>query len=143
MTDILFNGFTYSGDVVLSLFNYILIALTFSPFLSKNLKEHLTGGVIVLVIAFCVQILLWFLFYAQGVSVVWNFLVGALILSAIKIKLAKINISLLSIYIILPVILASNIYFGLIFPFITTAAHISSILLGALSGSFIISVKNK
>ncbi|PXY01453.1 hypothetical protein DF185_08180 [Marinifilum breve] len=126
----LFSGLTYGGDVKISVINYALLAVAIMPFFLPNMRTIAKGWTIVLAIAFVIQSLFWFVLGAQGISIVWNVLAGMLVLVAFRHRLSLLMKTKWMIVASITAVMLADVYFGLIFPLITTIAHLAAFLLG-------------
>ena len=126
-------GLTYNGSLLHIFINYSLIALTLVPFLapgahgSSRLGYHWAPCFL---IALAVQILLWFIADAVGVSVIWATMAGySLVLRTTRREAYTpdrrrlLTVALVS-------ALIGIVYYAVTLPFITTVAHVIAVLLG-------------
>lgn len=88
--------------------------------------------IIVFVIAFLIQSLFWFVLGAQGISIIWNALAGMLVLMVFRHRLSLLMKTKWMIVASIAVVILADVYFGLIFPLITTIAHVAAFLLGVI-----------
>ncbi|WP_321515510.1 hypothetical protein [Marinifilum fragile] len=128
----LFNGLTYGGDVKLSVTNYALLAVAMMPFFLPAMKSISKRWAMVFTIAFLIQSLFWFIINAQGISIVWNALAGMLVLVVIRHRLSMLMKTKWMILASITVVMLADVYFGLIFPLITSIAHVAAFLLGMI-----------
>ncbi|WP_321309281.1 hypothetical protein [Marinifilum fragile] len=128
----LFNGLTYGGDVKLSVLNYFLLAVVIMPFFLSAMKSISKGWAIVFTIAFLIQSLFWFVLKAQGISIVWNALAGVLVLVLFRHRLSMLMKTKWMILASITVVMLADVYFGLMFPPITSIAHVAAFLLGVI-----------
>ncbi|MEJ7681437.1 MAG: hypothetical protein WKG06_27020 [Segetibacter sp.] len=129
----LIDGLTYSGSIKESIINYALIFFTVLPHLMAakyQTKGNRSKWYLVLIISVFVQIVLWFFPGAVGVSIVWCSMAAFNMLILIKSEFN--NKSKIKILLIVSLLLSSLgiLYYAIIFPVITTAAHIIAALMG-------------
>ncbi|MDQ2178356.1 hypothetical protein [Marinifilum sp. D714] len=139
----LFNGLTYGGDVKLSVLNYFLLAVAMMPFFLQAMRSISKGWAIVFTIAFLIQSLFWFILKAQGISIVWNALAGMLVLVVIRHRLYMLMKTKWMILASVAVVILADVYFGLIFPLISTIAHVAAFLLGVVLYLLVEIIKNR
>lgn len=136
MSDILHtlsNGLTYEGQLLHIIINYTLIILTIVPFLldrdsSTNWKYR--GWIVSFVIITSFQVAVWFLIDAVGVSLIWCTMAGYIVvyywldgLRQDKVTNRLARVALLSAF-------AVMVYYAVVFPIITTVAHVVAVLIG-------------
>lgn len=127
--EILINGLFYGGDLSLSVVNYFLVLITLIPFLLTKLKK-INRWKIILVVSALVQATFWFVLYAQGVSIIWNCMLGVFLGAYFQNKSGFINREKYLIYSSILLAVFGDIYYGIIFPMITTIAHLSALVMG-------------
>ncbi|WP_321296251.1 hypothetical protein [Marinifilum fragile] len=139
----LFNGLTYGGDVKLSVLNYFLLAVAVMPFFLSAMKSISKRWAIVFSIAFLIQSLFWFVLKAQGISIVWNALAGVLVVVLFRHRLSMLMKTKWMILASITVVILADVYFGLMFPPITTIAHVAAFLLGVVLYLLVEIIKNR
>ena len=123
------NKSTYEGSVMHSILNYALIILTLLPHTTVN-KTKNKSWLWAFLISVFVQVLLWYLAGAVGVSVIWSSMAGFNLLFFRTFKLYISGKRKLLFIISITAALAAIIFYGILFPFITTTAHITAVLMG-------------
>lgn len=128
---VIIAGLTYEGSLLHSLINYSLIVITLVPFLTPEARGSSRLGyhwAVCFLIALAVQVLLWFIADAVGVSVIWATMGGY----SLMVRMAHENpdarrwlltASLVSVGI-------GIVYYAVTLPLITTVAHAIAVLLG-------------
>lgn len=126
----LINGATYNGSVKHSLINYTLIIFSLLPFIiAGNKKERSKSHwFTALLTAIVLQVALWFLVNATGVSVIWSLMYGFGLIFLLRHHLTGITVWLFIIGLLMG--LFGIIYYAITLPFITTAAHLVAVLTG-------------
>lgn len=127
---ILQNALSYGGDMSLSVINYLLLCVVVMPFVASELKEKTRLWWLVFTVAFVLQVSFWFVLKVQGISIIWNALLGFLILCLFRLK-TQLQIKTIG-YFSVGAALVANLYFALRFPLITSIAHASALVLGML-----------
>jgi hypothetical protein len=144
-SEVLVNGFTYSGQALHIVINYLLIFICLLPhWMAKGQEKKILGKywIGVLVIMLVLQIWVWFEENATGVSLIWSALAGLNILLLVKTRHFPEEVrplirqllwaSLLS-------VLVANIYYWFTFPTITTIAHLIGVFVGmAIYGALLL-----
>uniref|UniRef100_UPI00321681E2 hypothetical protein n=1 Tax=uncultured Draconibacterium sp. TaxID=1573823 RepID=UPI00321681E2 len=127
---ILYNALTYNGDFILSLINYLVLCILILPFVLTELKLKVRLWWTVLLFSFLLQASFWFILHVQGISIIWNALLGFLLLLLIRLK-KQLSVKTQNwIYFSIAVAVLANLYFGRHFPPITSIAHAAAIVLG-------------
>ncbi|RKD96845.1 hypothetical protein [Marinifilum flexuosum] len=128
----LFNGLTYGGDLKLSVLNYALLVIAMLPFLLPAVKSIAKRWGIVFIIAVLVQSTFWFVLGVQGISIIWNALAGMLMLVVVRHGTSLLKNAKWFVLASIAIVILGDVYFGLIFPLITTIAHVAAFLLGVI-----------
>ncbi|MCY1633237.1 hypothetical protein [Marinifilum sp. D737] len=128
----LFNGFTYGGDLKLSVLNYALLVVAVLPFFLPMLQSIAKRWGIVLIVAVVVQATFWFVLRAQGISIIWNAIAGMLVLVVFRHRLSLLMKTKWMIVVSIAVVILADVYFGFTFPLITTIAHGAAFLFGVI-----------
>lgn len=131
---VLASRLTYEGNLLHSLINHGLIALTAAPFLApapRSEAQAVRGWIGCFLLALAVQVLLWFAVGAGGVSVVWCAMAGfgASVRTGRTGALGARGGRLLTIAI--AGALVGILYYAATFPIITTVAHGVAVAMGA------------
>ncbi len=131
-TNTLYNALFYLGDWLFVRINYFLLLTALSVYLFFGIKRVNRWWWISTLIATFLQILLWFMLNAQGISIIWNAISGMLLLDFLRNRKELSIKEKTAILFVFTLILSGNIYFSFITPLITTIAHISALFLGMI-----------
>ena len=118
----------YGGSISDILINYTLIilysAILYYPW-SSNLLISKPLTTLHILICTCLQVTVWFLADAYGVSLIWSGQLGLLILIILITckEMKKTNVQLCSLVLGCSAGLATILYYAVVFPPITTVAH--------------------
>lgn len=127
------NGLTYEGQVFHILINYTLIILTVLPFLrnpdsSTSWERH--GWKICLGIITLLQIVVWFIADAVGVSLIWSAMAGFLAFAYWRGGFEQAQNKKRLVQIALTATFAAIVFYAVAFPVITTIAHVVALFVG-------------
>ena len=134
--EILVNGFTYSGQLLHIVINYVLIFICLYPYFKQKRqykKLFWKYWISIVSITLILQIYLWFAENVTGVSLIWSALAGLNILILVKVRQLtdKIMPSIQKLlWISLLSVLVADIYYWFIYPPITTIAHAAATFMG-------------
>lgn len=136
MSDILHilgNGLTYEGQLLHIIINYTLIILTVAPFLlhrdSSNNRKH-RGWLESFAIITFFQVVVWFAMNAVGVSLIWCTMAGYIGVCYWRDGLRQEKVTNRWTLVALLSAFAAIIYYAVVFPIITTVAHVVAVLIG-------------
>lgn len=130
---IIVAGLTYNGSLLHIPINYGLIAITLVPFLAPGAHGSARLGsrwVGCFLIALAVQVLLWFVVDAVGVSVIWATMAGYSLMLRTTRREAYTPDRRRLLTVALVCALIGIVYYAVTLPFITTVAHVIAVLLG-------------
>ena len=136
VVQVIADGLTYGGNLPHSLTNYGLIAVTTAPFLVPEGRAAAPQGPIArrwagcLLIAFAVQVALWFGAGAVGVSVVWCAMAGYGLIALTSAPEASGPARRALLKVGLGAALVGVLYYAVTFPVITTVAHGAALVMG-------------
>ncbi|MBX3014608.1 MAG: hypothetical protein KF832_24020 [Caldilineaceae bacterium] len=125
----LMNSLTYEGHWLHAWLNAMLIVLTVLPFLRAprppGWRPH-QGWKLCLGIITLLQVALWFLADAVGVSLIWCAMAGFLAGESWRGGFTQNRLAQAA----LLAALAAIVYYAIAFPLITTVAHLVAVLVG-------------
>jgi len=131
------RGLTYEGDgrrrdVVI---NYTLIILVLLPYVFT--QQYLEGSgdsawAACLAIALVVQVLLWFVVGATGVSIIWSALAGFILMDLWRMGIGAAQPNTFLALLALGGAGAGIVYYAFTFPPITTIGHVCAVTLGVV-----------
>ncbi len=127
------RGMTYDGQIRDVAINYGLIAIALLPYVfAAQRREDVTdwSWAACLGIALLVQVLLWFTVRATGVSIIWSALAGY---TFMELWSGGTGIAQQNGFLALVALGGAGagiVYYGLIYPLITTIAHLCAVVLG-------------
>lgn len=121
------SGLTYDGDIPSMIINYGMIAVTLAPFLLDAVVKQ-SKWIICFVLSLIIQVLLWFVADAIGVSIVWCMMAGFLSLAYWNKGSDRPPLVIGA----LLATLAAIMYYAITYPAITTIAHVLAIIVGVL-----------
>jgi len=129
----LLNGATYGGSFQHSIINYTALMVAILPQfigISEIESKIKNGWIWTFFSAAFIQIVLWFLANAMGISLIWSILTGFNFILFIKKKslLGSLNKIVYSINFVL--VFFATAYYFVAFPLITTIAHLVAFALG-------------
>lgn len=135
---VLIDGFTYDGQTLNIVINYVLIFICLLPFL--KLKQHWSNvfrkyWVSILLIMTALQIYFWFAANFAGLSLVWSALAGLNILILfwiIRDTTEEIIVVKKLMLLSLLCVLFADTYYWFVDPSLTTIAHLSATFLGMI-----------
>jgi hypothetical protein len=121
------SGLTYDVDILAMIINYGMIAATLASFLLDAVAKR-SKWIICLVVSLIIQMLLWFVADAIGVSIVWCTMGGFLALTYWN-KGSERHPFVIG---VLLTTVAVIVYYAITYPIITTIAHVLAIIVGIL-----------
>ena len=130
---VVWRGLSYEGSLRDVVINYALIVLVVLPYVFVRNRAGGPGGwgwAVCLVVALVVQVLLWFVVQATGVSIIWSALAGFLLTDILRVGLSEAQPNSVLVLLALACTGAGIVYYALTFPPITTVAHLCAVLLG-------------
>ena len=125
------RGVTYDGQVRDVAISYALIAIALLPYVFAGQRPAGStdwSWAACLGIALVVQVLLWFAVRATGVSIIWSALAGYTL-----VELWSGGTGIANGFLALVAVGGAGagiVYYGLIYPLITTIAHLCAVVLG-------------
>ena len=130
---VLRRGMTYDGRIAHVLINYALIILVLLP--NVFIGQRMEGSpdwtwMTCLGIALLVQVLLWFIAQASGVSIVWSALAGYTLIAYGTRGTGSAEQNGFLALLALSSAGCAIVYYAVTYPLITTIAHICAVLLG-------------
>ncbi|PSR51955.1 hypothetical protein AHMF7605_29025 [Adhaeribacter arboris] len=129
----LVTGATYAGSFHHSSINYTLLLIAILPHLmgrEQLAKKNQSSWLWTLLSSTLIQISLWFLVNAIGISLIWNALAGFNLLFFTRNNYLLAYLKRLFFLSGFTIIFMAIVYYLIIFPVITTIAHVIAILLG-------------
>jgi len=139
---ILYRALTYGENWWFTVLNYVVLLVVLIPFWTTKLKITVKKWWVVLLVSFVIQAVFWFVLRVQGISIIWNAMLGLLLFYIFRFRLKR-NKTDYPIVFTICIALAADVYFAFIAPLITTIAHISAILLVIVCALIIIGKKDK
>lgn len=121
-TQHLIAALTYDGSLLHSAINYFLIAI--SVLALARMPSRSQRWLICALVAVIVQVLLWVMADAEGVSIIWSMLAGALLWEWLRHR----QRGLVGVALVCDA--AGLVFYLLSLPLITTIAHSLGVLLG-------------
>ena len=120
------NGLTYNGNVKQMAVNYALVLLVMLPhfFASDNLKENTRSWYWVVLSAIILQVLVWYVAGAAGVSIIWCAIAGC---NMLRFGPDFLYLPALAKTVLLGSLLfaiSAVVYYFISLPVITTLAHV-------------------
>src|SRR5919205_1687403 len=130
---IVVNGLTYAGNLLHSLINYSLIAMTIVPFLMPTAQSRALATrtwIGCLLIALAVQVILWFGLGAVGVSVIWSTMAGYSLAERASHSTQRDPTRRQLLTVALVSATFGILYYAVTLPLITTLAHGMAVMMG-------------
>lgn len=126
------EGATYNNHPFHIVLNYALLVLTLIPHLFL-LGRRSYGWLILFVLFTVIQVGLWFTNGAVGISIIWCAMAGYNLLLFFRRR--KEGVAIAFLFLFSPILaFGAMVFYYLLFPPITTAAHVSAFLLGLALG---------
>ena len=126
------EGATYNGHRFHIILNYSVLLLVLVPHFFLFWRRS-WGWLILFVLFTVIQVGLWFTSGAVGISLIWCGLAGYNLL--LFFRLRKEGIAMAFLMLFSPIVaIGTMVFYYLLFPIITTEAHITAFLLGLALG---------
>jgi len=133
----LYKGMTYYESWSFVFVNYSLLLVSLVPFFVIRHEKFGKSIRITLWIAIAIQVAFWLTLQAVGISIIWNTMLGALMVDFILFRKHLNKQNWLVIGLAMLILLSADIYYLITLPIITSIAHLAAILLGIICKRYI------